>query len=101
MKSWGVSAGLLEGHLERRPEQNEATDDQLVVAPVSNMAARTMLALWGTSGSRPGPSRGSFVSLGRESTDSQRGNPFGAGSECSGFRGAPGALGIRLGCRKV
>ena len=44
-----------------------------VVAPVSNKAARTMLALWGTSGSGPGPSRGSFVSLGRESTDAQRG----------------------------
>lgn len=33
MESWGVSAGQLGGHLERCPEQNEATDGSISRRP--------------------------------------------------------------------
>lgn len=84
-------------HLERCPEQNEATDGSISCRPSEHHGLPHSAGSVGMSANRSGPSRGSFVSLGRESMDSQRENPFGVGRESSGFRGASGVLGIRLG----
>ena len=79
----GVSARLLGGGLGRWPEQNKTTDGSICCHCSEQHGCPLRAGSVGMQGSRPGPSHRSCVSLGRESTDSQRGNPAGMSARCS------------------
>lgn len=101
MESWGVSAGLLGGHLERCPEQNGATDGSISCRPSEQQGCPHHAGSVGDVRKRARTFPRELCLTGEREHGRTEGNPFGEGSEHSGFTGASRGLGIGLGLRKV